>query len=385
MKILKGVFLLVSAAAISNAADSLADALKNGSVEGELRSYYFNQRTCCGDKADILDFAVRLNYVTDLYYGFNAGVTFQGVSSPFADNDAKHVFGASNSLYGPGAVWSEAYISYTLGKNTLKAGRQFIDMPLIKSGSGKAVIQSFEGITLTSNEISGNTFYAGYIEKFQKQTDGKGGAPKFTKLDGSYAYALGVKNNYFEKLNLIGAYGGIKDAFWMLYMQADFNDAISSSFNYQTAVQYSHTDYESSADDSNYYGVKLGTGFGGFNMYAALAYVMDGDSRFGVVGGGSSCTLFTSSYEQCAEYEKSKQYAVDANYTFKDLGLLFGFRYANLDYEDIDDEIAWKSVYASYSPKGVFKGVSIKFVYENENHEKSKDTNLYIVRAAYGF
>jgi hypothetical protein len=258
-------------------------------------------------------------------------------------------------------------------------------MPLIKSGAGKAIIQSFEGVTLTSREFSNNTFYAAYIEKFQKQTDGKEGIAKFEKLDGDYAYALGVVNNYFEKLSLTGAYGGVEDIFSIIYTQADFKNTLLS-FNYQIAAQYSHTNYKDSAlSDSNYYGIKVGAGFENFNMYLALAQIRDGDSKFGVVGGGNKCTLFTGSYEQCAEYEKSKQYAIDANYNFKHLRLLTGVRYAHINYEDIDNETDWKSIYATHHFSGALNGLSVGLLYENENHKNAKDTNLYIVRAAYKF
>ncbi|MDR0408009.1 MAG: porin, partial [Campylobacteraceae bacterium] len=103
MKALRNVSMLIAFGMCADAAESLADAFKNGNVTGELRSYYFNQKT--GDeKADILDFAVRLNYTTDSYYGFRGGATFQSSSSPFIDEDAKNMFGAPNNMYGPGAV-----------------------------------------------------------------------------------------------------------------------------------------------------------------------------------------------------------------------------------------------------------------------------------------
>jgi hypothetical protein len=380
MKALRYAFLLTVFCISSNAADSLADAIKDGKVNGELRFWYFNQKTG-GEKADILDLAVRLNYTTDSFYGFKGAFGFQSSNSPFADKDAKNMFGAANGLYGPGAVLSEAYISYMYSKSELKVGRQFINIPLVKSGMGKAVIQSFEGVTLTSGEIEGNTFYAAYISKFQKQTNGKGGAPNFEKLSGDYGYAIGAANNYFEKLKLTGAYGGVKDVFSIIFAQADFQNSISN-FNYQIAAQYSHTDYKNSAlDDSNYYGVKFGVGFGDFNMYLAGAQIRDGNAQFGIAGGGNKCTLFTSSYEQCAEYEKSKQYAIDANYDFKSLKLLTGVRYAHMDYEDTDDETDWKDVYITYR----LNGISIGLAYENENHKNKKDTNLYIARIAYKF
>lgn len=385
MKACKSAVLFAALLMSANGADSLADAFKEGKLNGELRSYYFNQKTG-NEKADILSLAVRLSYATDFYYGFKAAVTLQSSNSPFADENAKKMFGAANGMYGPGAVLSESYISYTLSKSTLKTGRQFINMPLIRGGAGKAVIQSYEGVTLKIDEFPHTSIYAAYIEKFQKQTDGRGGAPKFEKLSGDYGYALGIVNNYFDKLSLTGAYGGIKDDFSIFYMEADFKNGFSD-FNYQAAAQYQHTDYKNSAlSNSNYYGVKVGAGFADFNIYLALAQIKDGTSQFGVTGGGNACTLFTSSYEHCAEYDKSKQYAIDANYNFKPLKLLAGVRYANMNYEDTDEKTDWKSVYATYFFSGALDGLFIRVLYENQNSKtNNKDEDLYIVRIAYNF
>lgn len=61
----------------SFAADTLADAFKNGKVSGELRAYYFDRDT--GDantgtakkgNASIFNTGVVLGYVSDSLYGF---------------------------------------------------------------------------------------------------------------------------------------------------------------------------------------------------------------------------------------------------------------------------------------------------------------------------
>ncbi|WP_231563840.1 major outer membrane protein [Sulfurospirillum cavolei] len=68
----------------SFAADTLADAFKNGKVSGELRAWYFdrdtgdqNTNTLAKGDADILSTGVVLSYVTDSLYGFGFGATFQ--------------------------------------------------------------------------------------------------------------------------------------------------------------------------------------------------------------------------------------------------------------------------------------------------------------------
>ena len=111
-------------ASSSFAADTLADAFKNGKVTGELRAWYFDRDTGDSNKATytVSDIAkgnaalfstgVMLSYVTDSLYGLSFGATFQSSYAPFADNDAKNLYGTD--MYGSGAVLSEAYVVYTL-------------------------------------------------------------------------------------------------------------------------------------------------------------------------------------------------------------------------------------------------------------------------------
>ncbi|WP_060826057.1 hypothetical protein [Sulfurospirillum cavolei] len=57
------------------AADTLADAFKNGKVGGELRAWYFDRDNGTTSHQDIFNTAVVLNYVTDTFYGFRFGAT----------------------------------------------------------------------------------------------------------------------------------------------------------------------------------------------------------------------------------------------------------------------------------------------------------------------
>ena len=68
----------------SFAADTLADAFKNGTVNGELKAYYFSKDD--GKKTeDLFTTGATLGYKTASLYGLSLGLTFQGNSSPFAD------------------------------------------------------------------------------------------------------------------------------------------------------------------------------------------------------------------------------------------------------------------------------------------------------------
>lgn len=157
------------------ASDSLADAFKNGKVTGELRAWYFdrdtgdqNTNTLAKGDADIFSTGVMLSYVTDSLNGLSLGATFQGNYAPFADNEAKNLYGTD--MYGSGAVLSETYLTYTLGKTTAKVGRQFIASPLVNSSGSRMIKEAFQAAVLINTDLPNTTLVAGYSDKFQGRT-----------------------------------------------------------------------------------------------------------------------------------------------------------------------------------------------------------------------
>ena len=95
--------VVASLASNTFAADTLADAFKNGKASGELRAWYFDKDTeklnsstaptsvvkDTTKSGDILNTALILNYVTDAFYGFNVGATMQANAAPFVDEEGK--------------------------------------------------------------------------------------------------------------------------------------------------------------------------------------------------------------------------------------------------------------------------------------------------------
>ncbi|WP_051906877.1 MULTISPECIES: hypothetical protein [unclassified Sulfurospirillum] len=115
------------------AADTLADAFKNGKVAGTLKAWYWD-RTDEGNfggaaqhNENIFNLGVELGYVTDTFYGFRVGLTFQGSATPFAEENAKKLFNKEAATQG--TVLSEAYLGYHIGKTDIKIGRQYITTP----------------------------------------------------------------------------------------------------------------------------------------------------------------------------------------------------------------------------------------------------------------
>lgn len=206
------------------AADTLADAFKNGKVAGTLKAWYWD-RTDEGNfggtaqhNENITNFGIELNYVTDSLYGFRTGFTFQGSATPFAEANAKALFNREES--GQGSVLSEAYLGYKIGKTDVKVGRQYIATPLLSGNPTRIFRESFEGASITNTDLPQTTAFAQYINKFQGRTGdvtASGAntydAPEFAKriilagagpeafaFDG--AYSLGAINTSIPNLKL---------------------------------------------------------------------------------------------------------------------------------------------------------------------------------------
>jgi len=226
-KLSLAAMVVAGLASSSFAADTLADAFKNGKVSGELKAWYFDQTlepaTGSSTNANIINLGIQLGYVTDSFYGFTFGTTVQGSGNPAtAESSAKTVF--VNDQYAGGAVLSEAYLAYTLGKTTVKAGRQYISTPLVGGSSSRIFTESFEGVVLVNTDLPQTTLIAGYVDKFQGRTSNvtggtTGDAPKFKDravfgsltLDFEDAYTVGVINKSIPNLTLTAQYAIVTD------------------------------------------------------------------------------------------------------------------------------------------------------------------------------
>lgn len=411
MKLLKlSLASIVAIGTASYAADSLSDAFKEGKIQGELKAYYYDRDWSSGTtatgtaiKGNIIDLGVKLDYETAAFYNFKAGIGFQSSNSPWADKDGKTAYGTTPGagamdMWGTGAVLSQAYILYDVGKTNIKVGRQYIDMPLIGSAPSRLVVESFEGISVVSKDIPNTTVAAAYIDKFQGWTDGAGKIADFgdsmNGLTFDYAYALSIVNKSLTNTTFTAAYGALdasrNSGYGMFYVDALY-EAKTDAFIYNIAAQYSNINYESSAtSDSNFYGVKAGIGYAGLNVYAAYDRIEDGNAIWGVAGSGTKTLLYTSTVIFAGGYDESDQYAFDVNYMIKPIDLVVGTRYVNVDYKGnsfiAGDKADITSVYAGTTFGGVLKGLGATIAYEDENHDvNANDKKELWFRGSYKF
>jgi len=400
--------VLVGLTTSSFAADTLADAFKNGKVSGELRAYYFDREgstssTTSAVNSNLLTTAVILKYVTDSFYGFKLGTTFQSSYAPFADGaigtagTAKDDF--KGDMYGSGAVLSEAYIQYTLDKTTLKIGRQFINTPLVGGSPSRLVTQSFEGATLVNTNLSNTTLMAGVITKYQNRTDSTGNIGEFMNLKdnsayGDYGYTLLVMNKSLTNTMLIaqwaGMYGnastGIDADFY--YLEGSYTLPMGD-FKYGLALNYEYkATNEIGQDNGTMYGAKASFGYKDFNAYAAYTTIskdgdIEGTALTGGLGGGAQ-TAFAKGYNNKAgTYTKdTSSYSFDANYKFQQLGLLVGARYTGVNDDFNNKKYGYTDAYTVYDVQAL-KGLTFDVSYQD--WEKDCDGHDFWFKAIYKF
>ncbi len=355
-------------ASSSFAADTLADAFKNGKVTGELRAWYFDRDTGDSNKAtytvsdiakgnaDLFSTGVMLSYVTDSLYGLSFGATFQSSYAPFADNDAKNLYGTD--MYGSGAVLSEAYVVYTLGKTTAKVGRQFIASPLVNSSGSRMIKEAFQAAVLINTDLPNTTLVAGYSDKFQGRTSdydrSMPGAdsemPSFKKeavfygtgsanggsnvfgFDGAYTAA--AINKSIPNLTLTGQYlfvnaveltnGGDANVFYAEgnYVVPLSNMKLLIDATYRGS-RTSNATFDSFHVEGDMYQGRIGISeLAGFN--ASFAYSTVSSDQSVLLGAGNGPTTYTAPLIKGAEVTSGANtdaYKVEVGYDFTKVGV----------------------------------------------------------------
>ena len=372
----------------SFAADTLADAFKNGKVKGDIKAYYFMEDSGTYD-ADIFTTGLQLNYVTDSFNGFKFGATFQSSASPFVDEDGKNKF--AGDMWGSGAVLSEAYLAYTMDKTTVKVGRQYISSPLVAGSGSRLVKQSFEGAVLVNTNIPNTTIILGYVDKYQNRTSGTAAATRgdiagFDQVGGDNdgAYTVVAINKSITGLTLTGAYADVADTVALMYAEAVYAGK-SDTFTYAVAGQYNDTNYDAAAsDDSGYYGVKVSMGMNGLNAYVAYAAVDKDNAAVSGLGSGTLARIYTSSIINSGQYAAdSSGYAIDANYKMG--AAKVGARYVDLDLDATDATDKRTNIYGSYMFDGALKGLGLDLTYEKREVTSTADHTEYWVKTTYKF
>ena len=407
-KLSLAAIVVAGLATSSFAADTLADAFKNGKLTGELKAYYFDRDTgdtvVSAEKGDasIFSTGVVLNYITDSFMGFKIGATFQSSHSPFADADAKQVF--VSDMYASGAQLSEAYLSYTVNKTSVTAGRMFLSTPLVAGSGSRMVKQAFEGVTIVNTDIANTTLGVGYVDKYQNRTDNAGDIGEFDQFkDG--AYTVFAINKSISGLTLTGAFARVLEYkadvadLDVFYAEGKY-EGKASTFTYNLAGQYWLNKFSdpqaATLDDSmNAFGLKAGVGIAGFDAYVAYSKISDDktvntgatltdDAKNKLVYGVGSGTdrLYTQSPIISGNYVRGTEaYAIDVAYNVN-ADTKIGVDYLVTE-DPVRGDLSYSAVYGSYTFGGALKGLSVLAQYEKEG--KDGNDQEFRFKANYKF
>jgi len=416
-KLSLAAIVVAGLASSSFAADTLADAFKNGTVNGELKAYYFTNDDGKSNE-DIFSTGVMLGYKTASLYGLSLGLTFQGSASPFADDAGKDRF--NSSMYGPGAVLSEAYVAYNIGKTTAMVGRMFLDTPLVASSGSRIIKEAFEGAAVINTDLPNTTLIAGYVQKFQSRTNRDGKVGEFTKtfstnssanvdLDNG-GYTVAAINKSITGLTLTGAYA-YADAFYktgatdtppdtvaidgginIAYVEALY-EGKAGEVGYTVGAQDYYNKFQDvklGADDSiNAFAVKAGLSFKGVNGTVAYSKVSDdkviGGALVSGLGNGADLLYTDPVIAMNGYYRDTASYLADLNYDITAAANV-GVRYVLADgyilSSIIENKVSSTAVYGTYKFESL-KGFSLGAQYEKQ--AKDGDGDDLWVKANYKF
>lgn len=367
----------------SFAADTLADAFKDGKLKGAVKAYYFDKDT--GTSQDIFVTGVMLNYVTDSFKGVKFGATFQSSNTPFVDN--ANVSSFLKTMDASGAQLSEAYLAYTMDKTTVKVGRQYIGTKLVAGSGSRMIKQAFEGVTVVNTNIPATTLTLAYVGKYQARTDEAGGVAQFEKTaipEG--AYEVQFVNKSVANLQLTGAYLNVKDSRSVIYGEAKYSGK-TDAMTYSVAAQINDTSYDSNHAtlanmDSGYYGAKVSIGMDALNAYVAYTSVNDDAKADNGVGSGTAATLYTATPVNAAVMNAGTDgFAVDVNYKMG--AAKVGARYASVE-TGANVDIDTTALYGSYAFDGALKGLGLGLNYEDKDNGTDDNKALWF-KAIYSF
>jgi len=346
-----------------------------------LQAYDFNTKSG-GTSANIINLGVDLSYVTDSLYGISAGVTMQSTNSPWANKAAIAKF--KGTMYGPGAVLSEAYLKYATSGFSIKAGRQYVGTPLIAGSGSRTTRQAFKGIIAGYTGIANTVIGAGYVTKYQDRTYKSAlSIGKFTDSKvGDNSWTVYAKNKSVKGLSLLVAYaktkgftsaGNVK----YFYTQADYSVKMNGGVSVGAGVQY----YNSStgkptglkSGDGDLFGARVTAGLNGLSGYVGYNKNSNkSNTKLGIGSGTGDDYAHSFYYSEEAVQAGQKAWAFGLAYDLSKVGAK-GLKVKGL-YNSWTNTLNTKynlksyGLGAYYSFSGTYKGLKTGLSYESINY-----------------
>lgn len=319
-------FIAISCLATSSMAyDTISEAFENAKFSGQARAFYID-RTHEGtteNNRNSLAVGGHLGFETGDFNGLSLGARMYTTNFiDIHDGDPRTSASFDPSLFGGNydsyTYLGELYLNYKISNTNIKAGRQKLDTPMAGSDDARMLPNLFEAIVISNTDIKDTTLIAAHVTKESVGTFGNVYAPGTLSIQSGYGLgfkdgtsgkfenmghiALGSGNDTDGVTAVAAIYSGIPglklqawdyyahDILNALYLQADYgwDCKLNPNLKMNASAQYINEsdvgDKLAGSVDSNYWGIKLGTKYNDFDMYAA--YSKTGSSTGSSMNGG---------------------------------------------------------------------------------------------------
>ncbi|WP_457597987.1 OprD family outer membrane porin [Hydrogenimonas sp.] len=180
------LFAATLVATTASAGDSLAEAIQNGKVKGNVKYYYINtHKEKAGDVSSTAfanSIGGQLSYTTGAWNSLTGTVTFM-TTQPFAlpNNVDTSIIGRDNAIMAGAAagdpigqdgfsVLGEAYLSYSRDNFSFWGGRKVIKTPLINAKEVRMLPSAVKGAHASLKLDNGFKVGIAYLDAFKQRT-----------------------------------------------------------------------------------------------------------------------------------------------------------------------------------------------------------------------
>ncbi len=312
---MKKIILSAVAVATLVSANSLTEALQNGTYSTKARVFYFDRSFDKDgvDDAQALTAGGIMKYVTGDFNGLKAGIAYYGshrLGSIFSREEGKgtSILGRQGEDL---SFLGEAYLEYNIANTMIKVGRQQLSTPLIQNHDLRILPSVYEAAIIKNQDIVDTNIELGYVKRYTGFTSKDNRFNDYNSKWGQDGLGyISIKNKSIPNLSVRAQYVMALDDKDNAGKQIKVDDyryidaKYALPFGQKTYIkaQYGGNAYNV-GDDSTLYGVKVGTTVGMFDL--ALLYDKVDDNDFKAVESGPMYSDWQQGY---GNYEPSEAF-----------------------------------------------------------------------------
>ncbi len=385
----------------ASAAEDLKGAFAEGTLNGEIRTFYFardfDQKT--PDRED-LALGTLMYYRTAPLFGLTAGLG-TATASDIGSDDDKAVYGLlardAEGGHDSFARLQEYFIQGNWFDTTLKLGAQQIESPFLNGHDIRLLPKTYRGLTVENKSVENLTLKAFYLTDYMGWTDddfvkmssvGKGGDDE-ALLAGSIRYNFPIKIVSFD--TEVWDYR-LEDIFNSTYFKGTLGkkfESVSLSITPSYLKQDSIGDDLAGQFDTYQYGFNTCAKMAGFDITAF--YAKTGDNDLFVPWGDGKVLIQQINASGRADEDA---YALKLGYDFATIGakglsayVFHGIYDAPDSGENAASDINETNLSAQYAFAGGLDGLSVRARYAiiDNDDDSAEDFNDFRIYLKYTF